>query len=90
MGASGLSAPQLKRAIGLTFILFTAVIWIVTSFISESLVAASGTHRAAVPPFLLTYLATTLFTLYIPLIHIKAWIGDCLRARRQLADNRSA
>ncbi len=50
-------------------------IWIVTSFISESLVRATGTDSSPkVPPFLLTYLATSLFILYLPFVHAKRWL----------------
>lgn len=72
-----------SKLLGYGLLFATAVIWIASSFISESLVSTSeSTGQAQVPPFLLTYLATTLFTLYLPLVHIKSWILDCWRTRQ--------
>jgi hypothetical protein len=50
-------------------------IWILTSFISSSLVSESEGTGPQVPPFLLTWLATTLFTLYLPIVYIQQWWG---------------
>ncbi len=72
-----------KKALGLCLIFATAGIWIVTSFISGSLVSSTDSHAAAVHPFLLTYLATSLFTLYLPLIHLTAWVKELLAAHRR-------
>ena len=63
-----------NKVLGLWLLLSTAVIWTVSSFLSNSLVSSStATGQAKVPPFLLTYLATTLFTLYLPLIQLRTW-----------------
>ena len=70
-----LSAPN-RHALGLGFIFAVAFIWIITSFITGSLVTSTDTHAAAIHPFLLTYLATSLFTLYLPLIHLSAWASE--------------
>ncbi len=72
-----------RRALGLLLIFATAAIWIVTSFISGSLVSSDDQHKASVHPFLLTYLATSLFTLYIPLLHLHAWITEVLESGRR-------
>lgn len=59
-------------------------IWVVSSFISQSLVSdsADGTHKPKVPPFLLTYMATSLFTLYLPLVHGRLLAMDLWRSWR--------
>ncbi|KAG1661194.1 hypothetical protein FOA52_006000 [Chlamydomonas sp. UWO 241] len=62
-----------RRSLGLTLVFATAAIWIVSSFLSASLVSSHDEHKAAVHPFLLTYLATSLFTLYLPLLWLKDW-----------------
>lgn len=62
-----------RRSLGLVLIFATAGIWIVTSIVSASLVTPGSSGTAAVHPFLLTYLATSLFTLYLPLLHFQAW-----------------
>lgn len=59
----------------------TAVIWVVSSFLSESLVSAKTSGKALVSPFLLTYLGTTLFTIYLPIIYGIRWCSS--RCRRQ-------
>lgn len=72
--------PQAARhSLGLVLIFSTAAIWIVASFLSSSLVSGSD---ATVHPFLLTYLATSLFTLYLPILKLKSWVEDALESRR--------
>ncbi|GFH07248.1 hypothetical protein HaLaN_02026 [Haematococcus lacustris] len=51
------------------------------SFLAQHLMADGDGKRDAVPPFLLTYLATAIFTLYIPLVHGRQLLDDYLRAR---------
>lgn len=80
------------RALGLSLIVITAVIWVISSFISASLVTPSTSGgKAAVPPFLLTYLATSLFTLYLPFVHgrqlvLDAWAAWSLRRKLRCAE----
>ena len=80
-GASKLLAN--RKTLGLFLIFLTAAIWIVTSFISGSLVSSTDSHAAAVHPFLLTYLATSLFSIYLPLIHISQWASELLETYRR-------
>jgi hypothetical protein len=76
------AASRMATARGLAFILATSAIWIITSFLSASLVTPSEAEaKAQVHPFLLTYLATSLFTLYIPLTEMGAYLEA--RSRRQ-------
>jgi hypothetical protein len=72
-----------RKYAGLMLIFLTAAIWIVTSYISGSLVSSDGEHAAAVHPFLLTYLATSLFTLYLPLIHLQTWYVEFIESRKK-------
>lgn len=71
-------SPGLRKAFGIVLLLATALIWVAASFISERLVSGSGAAdaKSQVPPFFLTYLATTLFTLYIPLTYAKIWLME--------------
>ncbi len=77
-----------RHTLGLGLIFITAAIWIVSSFLSGSLVSSSDTKDAAVHPFLLTYLATSLFTLYLPLLQLRTWAIEALEAyqRRKHVD----
>ncbi|KAL6753585.1 hypothetical protein V8C86DRAFT_450771 [Haematococcus lacustris] len=76
------SAKRRKHALGIFLIFCTASIWIAGSFLAQHLMADGDGKRDAVPPFLLTYLATAIFTLYIPLVHGRQLLDDYLRARR--------
>lgn len=70
-----------NRSLGLALVFVTAVIWVASSFITESLVTETpGSSREKLPPFLLTYLATSLFTLYLPFIHLRQWLEECWEA----------
>ena len=75
--------PLGQRALGLVLIFVTAVIWVAASFLSSMLVTtrpgAAGALHA--PPFLLTYLATSVFTVFLPLVHGKRWAARCLARR---------
>jgi len=84
-------SQRTKRLIGLSFLFLTATIWVITSFISSSLVSSKSGHAAQVHPFLLTYLATSLFTLYLPFVHVRDWLSDYLAARskRRMVDKHS-
>jgi hypothetical protein len=82
LGASGPAAAS-RRSLGLALIFITALIWVVSSFLSGSLVAFSEGKAATVHPFLLTYLATSLFTLYLPYLHIHAWATEALQRRKR-------
>lgn len=64
------------KALGLLLIAATAVIWVASSFISEALVSNKGDTKRAwhVPPFILTYLSTSLFTMFLPGVHLKLWL----------------
>jgi hypothetical protein len=78
-------AQMLRKALGLTLVVATAVVWVVASFVSEALVApAASGARPAIPPFILTYLATSLFVVYLPVVHAK----DAWQAVRQRSSKR--
>eukprot|EP00775_Hariotina_reticulata_P009993 gene9993-10148_t len=56
------------RALGLVLIFLTAFIWVAASFISQLLVTTEeGRPNYHVSPFLLTYLSTSIFTIFLPL-----------------------
>lgn len=61
-----LFVSQRKNALGLSFVLYVAVIWVVSSFIVQDLVGAG------LNPFLLTYIANSLFIVLIPLSSLAA------------------
>lgn len=65
------------RALGLILIFLTAVIWVAASFISQLLVT-SGDGRPSynVSPFLLTYLSTSIFTVFLPLVQLKSLLQE--------------
>eukprot|EP00199_Chlamydomonas_sp_CCMP681_P000958 CAMPEP_0119103646 /NCGR_PEP_ID=MMETSP1180-20130426/2047_1 /TAXON_ID=3052 ORGANISM="Chlamydomonas cf sp, Strain CCMP681" /NCGR_SAMPLE_ID=MMETSP1180 /ASSEMBLY_ACC=CAM_ASM_000741 /LENGTH=527 /DNA_ID=CAMNT_0007088205 /DNA_START=60 /DNA_END=1643 /DNA_ORIENTATION=+ len=71
-----------KQTVGLILIFATAIIWIISSFLSESLVSASGTDPPKVPAILLTYLATSLFCLYLPFVAIQSSVYAWWRSRQ--------
>jgi hypothetical protein len=53
-------------------IFLTAVIWVAASFISQLLVnTEEGKPSYNVSPFLLTYLSTSIFTIFLPLVQLK-------------------
>jgi hypothetical protein len=59
---------QLK---GLCFVLATASIWVTASFIEQALVVSKTTGPPTLPPLLLTWICTSLFSCYIPLLLVK-------------------
>lgn len=61
-----------QKVVGLCLIFATAVIWIAASFVSEYLLGNSRSGQQwHIHPFLLTYLATSLFTFYLPIAHLR-------------------
>ncbi len=68
------------RALGLALIFITALIWVAASFISQALVGADGGSPYNVSPFLLTYLSTSVFTLFLPLVQLRS-VVDGIRQR---------
>ena len=56
-----LSQGARDRALGITFILLVAIIWVLASFLVQE-VEAEG-----LSPFVLTYIANSLFIIYIPI-----------------------
>ncbi|XP_051142345.1 uncharacterized vacuolar membrane protein YML018C-like [Andrographis paniculata] len=59
-----------KWILGLIYIFAVAVIWIAASFVVQSVV------DAGVSPFLVTYICSALFVVYIPLVEIGRYLED--------------
>jgi hypothetical protein len=59
----GLTGAQRDRALGLFFILIVALIWVLASFLVQEV------EKEGLNPFLLTYIANSLFVVYIPLYY---------------------
>lgn len=59
-----------RWVLGLTYILAVATIWIVASFVVQSVV------DGGVSPFLITYICNSLFVIYIPLVEIGHYLED--------------
>jgi solute carrier family 35 protein F5 len=77
------------RALGLALIFLTAGIWVASSFVSELLVSAKARDQGDdaktkrhVPPLVLTYLATSLFSVFLPLVRARRWWRRRRRAIR--------
>lgn len=77
------------RALGLALIFLTAGIWVASSFVSELLVSAKARdqgddakQKRHVPPLVLTYLATSLFSVFLPLVRARRWWRRRRRAAR--------
>ena len=68
--ALGLHDP--KRILGYSFIIAVAVIWVLASF------AVQGIESSGVHPAVLTFIANSLFALYLPIY----WLNLQLQARR--------
>ncbi|BDA40677.1 Solute carrier family 35 member F5 [Coccomyxa sp. Obi] len=60
----GLSIEHRKRALGLCFIFVVALIWVLASFLVQDL------ESEGLNPFLLTYIANSLFIIYLPLYYL--------------------
>lgn len=74
--------PIGARALGLILIFVTAVIWVAASFLSSALVSSRpGASPLHAPPLLLTYLATSVFTLFLPLVHARRLVVRLLQQR---------
>jgi hypothetical protein len=58
-----LTGAQRDRALGLFFILIVALIWVLASFLVQEV------EKEGLNPFLLTYIANSLFVVYIPLYY---------------------
>jgi drug/metabolite transporter (DMT)-like permease len=72
---SSLAPPtSAQRASGFLLIFLVALIWSLSSFLSKSLVEHKREEDAAVPPFVLTYLATSLFIIYLPFVYLRLWL----------------
>lgn len=59
-----------RLILGHTFVFIVSAIWIITSYISGALVGPDSHGTSVIHPFLLTWLATSLFTLYLPLMQV--------------------
>lgn len=57
---------QRTNALGLSFVLYVAVIWVASSFVVQDLVSAG------LNPFLLTYIANSLFIVLLPVSGLAA------------------
>lgn len=70
------------RAVGLVLIFLTAIIWVAASFISQLLVnTEEGKSSFNVSPFLLTYLSTSIFTIFLPIVQLKSLLQNTLALR---------
>ena len=58
---------QGDRAVGLAFVFAVALIWVLASFLVQDL------EGQGLPAFLLTYIANSLFVVYLPLYYLCAW-----------------
>ncbi|WIA11011.1 hypothetical protein OEZ85_011165 [Tetradesmus obliquus] len=75
--------PLSGRALGLVLIFLTAIIWVAASFISQLLVnTEEGKPSYNVSPFLLTYLSTSIFTVFLPLVQLKNLLQETRLLRR--------
>jgi hypothetical protein len=78
--------PLSGRALGLVLIFLTAIIWVAASFISQLLVnTEEGKPSYNVSPFLLTYLSTSIFTIFLPLVQLKNLLQETRLLRCVLA-----
>lgn len=59
-----LSPDHRKRALGLSFIFVVALIWVLASFLVQDL------ESEGLNPFLLTYIANSLFIVYLPIYYL--------------------
>ncbi len=64
MSWRALSQGARDRALGIIFILLVAIIWVLASFLVQE-VEAEG-----LSPFLLTYIANSLFVIYLPIYYV--------------------
>ena len=73
--------------LGHTFIVVVSAIWVVTSYISGALVGPDSHGSSVIHPFLLTWLATSLFTLYLPVMHCSRLIQGNSTSRKAVAES---
>ncbi|KAK1355946.1 thiamine-repressible mitochondrial transport protein THI74 [Heracleum sosnowskyi] len=59
-----------RWGLGLSYIVYVAIIWIASSFVVQSVV------DAGVSPFLITYICNSLFVVYVPLVEIGRYLED--------------
>lgn len=57
--------------LGCVFLACTATAWVTASFLAQSLVSGD---QPSLHPFLLTYVCTSMFSLYLPIIGCKRWL----------------
>lgn len=81
-GALACLALDHAKAKGLVFVLITALIWVAASFIVQNI-------DADLNPFPLTYIANSLFTLYLPIVALCAWWQKHRQLRGSSGDGRS-
>jgi hypothetical protein len=74
-----MGVAERKRLLGLCFILAVAVIWVVASFVVQD-IESTGAH-----PLVLTYVANSLFAIYVPLYFLNLRIKT-LRAESAAAN----
>lgn len=65
-----MSSKVWRWALGLSYIVAVAIIWIAASFVVQSVV------DSGVSPFLITYICNSLFIVYIPLVEIVRYIEN--------------
>ncbi|XP_017982714.1 PREDICTED: uncharacterized vacuolar membrane protein YML018C [Theobroma cacao] len=70
MASKEMTSKLWRWGLGLLYIFAVAAIWIVASFVVQSVV------DAGVSPFLVTYICNSLFIVYIPLVEIGRYIED--------------
>eukprot|EP00878_Enallax_costatus_P018344 GHUV01019307.1.p1 GENE.GHUV01019307.1~~GHUV01019307.1.p1 ORF type:complete len:374 (+),score=111.21 GHUV01019307.1:178-1299(+) len=72
-----------SRALGLVLIFLTAIIWVAASFVSQLLVnTEEGKPSFNISPFLVTYLSTSVFTIFLPLVQLKSLLQETWLLRR--------
>lgn len=78
------AGPASSRLLGATFVLATVVLWIAASFLAQSLVRPDEWGQPAqLPALLLVYVCTSLFVVYLPILHLKRrW-----QAQRQVSEH---
>jgi hypothetical protein len=78
------TAGKRRTLEGLACVVGTAVCWVAASFISQSLLrpAAGGEEPAQLPAFLLCYLCTSQFAVYLPAVAAARALRGWRRRRR--------
>jgi hypothetical protein len=60
-----------KLLLGSAFLACTAVTWVAASFLAQYLVSGDA---PSLHPFLLTWICTSMFSLYLPIISCRQWL----------------